>query len=132
MKFRFGEPDRDSYGDQWFEVDPLRLDWERPGMTGLIERFECEDLGGTGYTFAVTLPAKLAKGEHRALRAVLWWALLLDGQDVAWADFEPRMDLVEYEKAVGRGNSPGPASRATGGRSTGSRSTTTSKRTKSS
>lgn len=127
MRFRFGEPDREKYGDQWFEVNPYVLDWEREGMTGLVERFEDE----TGYTFAMTLPGALMQLKHRAQRAVYWWAVLLAGHDARFDDFDPRMDLIE----VDRGNRSGPQSRATpknagkAGRSPAKRSASTSKTT---
>lgn len=110
MKFRFTDPaDVTAYGDDWYEVE-FKLDWERPGMTGLVERFETTALGGTGYTlnehYGTFRPA-LRRGEYRAARALAWWALLLAGKDVPWAGFEPRMDLLEYEGAAEAGDDPG-------------------------
>lgn len=110
-RFRFGEADRPTYGegphDGWYQIDVWNLDHLEGGV---IERFEERELGGTGYTVMGTLPASLAVGYHRAVRALLWLATLANGQDLRWAAFEPDLREVEFAQPQdGPGNPPGPA-----------------------
>ena len=126
--------DVERFGGDWCEVASAEsLDWSRLGMTGLVEQFEA----ATGYTFAATFLPALRRGEYRAARALLWWSLLLAGRDdVPWATFEPRFDLVEFDKpGDGQGNEPSPEMSSRASRSSGrgkGRSTSTSPRMKSS
>lgn len=123
VRFRFAEADRPTYGDKWYEVDPN--DIEDPRFTaGLIERWE----DATGYTLMVTLGAGLMRGEHRAVRALMWLGVIADGVEVEWADFWPNVRAAEMQRGD-QGNRTSPTdSRATGGtgRSTGRRSASTS------
>lgn len=124
MRFRFNEADRDTYGDKWFDVDPNAVDDQR-FTAGLIERWE----DATGYTLMVTLSAGLLRGEHRAVRALMWLAVIADGGEVEWADFWPNVRAAEMQRPGDQGNRQSPAKgRATGGtgRSTGRRSANTS------
>ena len=125
MRFRFCEADRAKYGGDWHEIDPNAVDDLR-FTAGLIERWE----DATGYTIMVTLAAGLLRGEHRAVRALMWLAAIVDGSEVEWADFWPNVRATEMERKAGEGegNSSRPRSRATTGtgRSTGRRSANTS------
>lgn len=129
MRFRLCEADREKYGDGWYEVDPNAIDDPR-FTAGLIERWE----DATGYTIMVTLPAALLRAEHRAVRALMWLAVIADGGEVEWADFWPNVRAAEMARPgddVGNRQSPAKG-RATGGtgrstaRRSGSTSTTTS------
>lgn len=85
-RFRFAEADREQYGDKEYEIDPYAIDKHPDVNGGFIEEFE----DATGYTFMVTLPAALMSGRHKAVRAVMWLALRLDGRrDVPFDQFWP-------------------------------------------
>ena len=127
MRFRFCEADRAKYGAGWYDIDPRTLDDPRFDG-GLIERFE----DATGFTIMVTLAAGLLRGEHRAVRALMWLASLANGEDLPWADFWPNLRAADIEPpertGEDEGNSPRPKRRATTGtgRSMGRRSANTS------